>query len=147
MKPVAAVLFAAGSILISGCGSTTLSERALRADAAAICQVAGSRLAKVARPPSPSDGLPFLERGLATLGPEVAALRRLAPPADLSARYRATVAELGAAVEQLRATSSRLQQGGDPVSEFASLERILAPIVAGENAGWEALQIPLCINR
>jgi hypothetical protein len=141
-------LLAAGLVTaLTGCGSSTLSAQGLRADAAVVCERASVRLSRIAQPSSPAAALPFLRRGAAVLGPELTALRRLAPPADLSSRYHATLAEFGSAVQIVRGTTAVLEHGGDAVASFASLEHALTPIVASENAGWRTLQIAACVSR
>jgi hypothetical protein len=141
-------LLAAGLLTaLAGCGGSTLSAQGLRSDAAVVCEHASARLSQIAQPSSAVAALPFLRRGAAVLGPELAALRRLAPPADLSSRYHATLAEFGTAVEIVRGTTAVLEHGGDAVASFASLEHELSPIVASENAGWRTLQIAACATR
>ncbi len=142
-----ALLVAITAATIAGCGSSTLSDHDLRAEAAGICKGASLRLNRGSQPSTATAALPFLRRGLAVLGPELAALRRLAPGTDLSATYHATVANFGAAVQRVRGTIAVLTSGGDPVSSFTTLEHELTSIVAGENAGWRRLQIPACVSR
>jgi hypothetical protein len=132
---------------LAGCGSGSLSARDLRADATVVCRRASQRLSQIPQPSAAVAALPFLRVGVAVLGPELAALRRLVPPAGLSTRYHATLAELATAVRTVRGTIAVLAHGGDPVASFAALERTLSPIVASENAGWRALQIPACVGR
>jgi hypothetical protein len=140
--PVAVLLATLG-----GCGSSSLSDRDLRTDAAAVCKHASERVSRIPQPSSAAAALPFLRRGVTVLGPELAALRRLSPPADLTTRYHATLAEFGAAVQMVRGTIAVLSHGGDAVASFASLEHELSPIVASENAGWRTLQIAACVSR
>jgi hypothetical protein len=132
---------------LAGCGSASLSTQALRADAAAVCERASERLSPIPQPSSAAAALPFLRRGVAVLGPELAALRRLPPPPGLSTRYHATLADFGTAVQMVRGTIAVLARGGDAVASFASLEHELSPIVAGENTGWRTLQIAACVSR
>ena len=140
--PVAALLTA-----LAGCGSSSLTDRGLRADATVVCEHASARLSQIPQPSSSAAALPFLRSGVAVLGPELAALRRLPPPADLSTRYRATLAEFGTAVQRVRGTIAVLAHGGDAVASFASLERELSTIVVNENAGWRTLKIAACVSR
>jgi len=140
---VVAVLLTA----LAGCGSASLSDRDLRADATAICMHASERVSQIPQPSSAAAALPFLRRGVAVLGPELTALRRLPPPADLSTRYHATLAEFGTAVQMVRGTIAVLAHGGDAVASFAALEHELGPIVTSENAGWRTLQIAACVSR
>ena len=142
-----ALLAALSLMALAGCGSSTLSDHDLRADATAVCGHAAERLRRISQPSSPTASLPFLRRGVAVLGPELAALRRLAPGPDLSTGYHATVAYFGAAVQRVRATIAVLTSGGDPVASFTTLEHELSPIVASENSGWRAVQIPACVSR
>ncbi len=142
-----ALLVAACVATLTGCGSAALSSKDLRANAAAVCGHAAERLSRIAQPASANAALPFLRRGVAVLGPELAALRRLAPPADLSTRYHGTLAEFGAAVQTVRGTIAVLAHGGDAVASFAALEHNLTPIAARENAGWRTLEIAACVSR
>ena len=147
MRRALPTLLAAVTLTIAGCGSSSLPDRDLRAAATAMCKHATSRLNGLAQPSSPNAALPFLRRGVAVLGPELSALRRLAPSSGLSSRYASTLAQLATAVGRVRATVALLQRGGDPVGAFGALEQQLSPILASENAGWIALQIPACVNR
>jgi hypothetical protein len=142
-----ALLVAALLTALTGCGSSSLTDRDLRAKATVACRQASERLSHIPQPSSAAAALPFLRSGVAVLGPELAALRRLAPPADLSTRYHSTLAEFGTAVQMVRGTIEVLARGGDAVASFASLEHQLGPIIASENTGWRTLQIPACVSR
>lgn len=132
---------------LAGCGSSSLSDHDLRADAAAVCRRATERLSRIGQPSSPAAALPFLRGGIAVLGPELAALRRLAPSAALSTRYHSAVADFGAAVQRVRGTVAVLASGGDPVTSFEALQHELGPIVTSANSRWRTLQIPACVSR
>jgi hypothetical protein len=137
----------AAVVVLAGCGSSSLSDRDLRNDAGVVCKTAGVRLGRVSAPATPSDGLKFLRHGAAALGPELVELRKLAPSGDLAGRYDAATGQFADALTAVRAAITRLQHGGDPVSEFQALERQLAPILARENEDWNSLQISACVNR
>ena len=135
------------ALALASCGSSSLSDRDLRADATQLCNVARFRTDRISAPRSPAAGLAYLRRGVSVLAPELGALRRLGPSSDLAKDYNATVAEFASTVQALRAAIAGLQRGGEPVSTYQALQRQLAPILARENEAWQGLQIPACVNR
>ncbi len=146
----AAPAAAVGTLLalaLAACGSTSLSDRDLRQDATQLCNVARFRTNRISPPRSPAAGLAYLRKGVSALAPELAALRRLGPSTDLAKNYDATLAEFAGSVQTLRTAIADLQSGAGPVSTYQALERQLAPILARENASWQELQIPACVNR
>jgi hypothetical protein len=143
----AAVAVALVALALAGCGSQSLSDRDLRADATQLCNVARFRTNRISRPRSPAAGLAYLRRGVSVLAPELAALRRLGPPGDLAKNYDGTLAAFASTVRALRTAIAGLRAGAAPVGAYQALERQLAPLVAQENASWQGLQIPACVNR
>jgi hypothetical protein len=143
----AAVAGALVALALAGCGSTSLSDRDLRADATQLCNVSRFRTNRISPPASPAAGLRYLRKGVSVLAPELAALRRLGPSTDLAKDYDAALAEFASTVRALRGAIAGLRSGAAPVSAYQTLQRQLAPIVAQQNASWQALQIPACVNR
>jgi hypothetical protein len=143
----AALAGALMALALAGCGSSSLSDRDLRADATQLCNITRFRTDRIPPPGSPGAGLAYLRKGVSVLAPELRALRRLGPPSDLAKDYDATVAEFAGTVQALRTAVVGLQRSASPVAAYQALERQLAPLVAQENASWQGLQIPACINR
>jgi hypothetical protein len=143
----AALAGALVALALAGCGSSSLSDRDLRADATQLCNVARFRTDRISPPASPAAGLAYLRKGVSVLAPELRALRRLGPPSDLAKDYNATMAEFASTVQALRTAIVGLRSGAAPVSAYQALQRQLAPLVAQENASWQVLQIPACVNR
>jgi hypothetical protein len=135
------------ALALAGCGSTSLSDRDLREDATQLCNVARFRTNRISPPGSPAAGLAYLRKGVSVLAPELAALRRLGPSTDAAKDYDATLAEFASTVQALRMAIVGLKSGAGPVSTYRALERQLAPVLARENASWQELQIPACVNR
>lgn len=134
----------AAALALGGCGSSALSASQLRSSATAICELARQRTNRIPDPSAPSGGKQFLARGIAALEPELAALRRLVPPADLAAELKlalsASADELGA----LQTTVAGLVRGGDPVVALGTLQRRLSPLETHGNAAWQGLGITAC---
>jgi len=76
-------------VALAGCGSSTLSARALRTQASRVCITAVRRSDRIALPRSNAGGTAFLARGIAVFGPELEALRKLAPPPSLEGELTA----------------------------------------------------------
>jgi hypothetical protein len=147
MRRAAPAAVALVALALAGCGSVSLSDRDLRADAAQLCNVARFRTNRISPPGSPAAGLAYLRKGVSVLAPELAALRRLGPPNDLAKDYDAALAEFASTVQALRTAIAGLKNGAAPVSAYQALQRQLAPVLAQENASWQELQIPACVNR
>src|ERR1700722_10745284 len=112
----AAVAGALVALAFAGCGSTSLSDRDLRADATQLCNVARFRTDRISPPATPSAGLAYLRKGVSVLAPELRALRRLGPPSDLAKDYNATVAEFASTVQALRTAVVGLPCSASPVA-------------------------------
>jgi hypothetical protein len=137
----------AALVTLGGCGGSSLSARDLRADATRACTVGQARTNRITAPASPAAGATFLRRGLAVLTPELDALRSLHPRGGLASNYNAAVDVFGGEVNAIRATLTRLGHGSDPLLGFPALARLLAPLETRENAAWQSLDIPACVQR
>jgi phage FluMu protein gp41 len=133
-------------VLLAGCGSSKLSTKQLRARASSVCKVAARKTARIPTPTNPAAGAAFLKRGIAALTPQVAALGRLKPPADVAAVYENSVHGLKQQLELAARTLRHLKAGDDPVAAMQALQRRLTPIESTVDGGWRALEIPACIN-
>jgi hypothetical protein len=145
--PPALAAALAALVTLTGCGGSSLSSRDLRADATRACAVGQTRTRRITPPASPAAGAMFLRRGLAVLAPELGALRSLHPPGGLESNYNAAVDAFGSEVNAIRATLARLGRGGDPLVGFPALARLLAPLETRQNAAWQSLDIPACVQR
>ncbi|MGO9955910.1 MAG: hypothetical protein ACLP50_07990 [Solirubrobacteraceae bacterium] len=137
----------AAALALGACGSSALSASQLRSSATAICELARQRTNRIPDPSAPTGGEEFLARGIAALEPELAALRRLAPPADLAAELKEALTASADELRALKTTVAGLARGGDPVVAVGSLQHRLSPVETHGNAVWQALGIPACAAR
>jgi hypothetical protein len=143
---------AAGPLLIvvlvlAACGSSTLTAGALRMQAGRVCRTAARRSDRIALPSSNAAGGSFLADGIAVFRPELAALRRLAPPARLAAAYRAALGDAKQQLDALIATDQNLRLGGDPVVAIKQLDVELAAINIRDREAWRTVGAPACANQ
>jgi hypothetical protein len=143
----AAASAAALSLALTACGSSSLSDRQLRADATRVCTVTRTRLNRIAVPSSPAAGVRFLRRGMAVLAPEIKGLRALSPPSALGSTYSRALDALTSELADIEVADTRLVHGGDPVQIFQTLASRTAPLEAQANGAWTQLQIPACVER
>jgi hypothetical protein len=139
---------AAGALIfaLAGCGSSTLSARALRTQASGVCTSAVRRGARIAPPRSNSGGTAFLARGITVFRPELEALRKLAPPRGLAVAYRAALADTAQQLDALVASEADLRGGDDPVVAIRQLYDELTAIDARDREAWNAVGAPACSN-
>jgi hypothetical protein len=135
------------TLVLAGCGSTVLSSPQLRSDATRICTVTRRRTDRIPVPSEPAGGTSFLHRGVASLKPELTALRGLQPPKAATAEYRMAVESIAQELQMLEAALANVQHGGDPLKIFPSISGRLEPLEVRANGVWTALQIPACVER
>ncbi len=133
--------------MLAGCGPSALSAGALRSQAGHICAGASHRAEGIPPPASPAGAEAFLRRGIAVLGPELSALRGLAPDRAKADDLRAAVQAFSGQLADLRRAQRHLHRGADPVTTLKTLQRQLDPLRSVENRRWAALQIPACLSR
>lgn len=133
-------------VSVSGCGSDTLSARALRTQASLVCVKAIRRSNRIAIPEATSGGATFLAQGITVFRPELAALRKLAPPPGLANAYRAALGDSTQQLDALIATDLNLRRGGDPVVAIKQLDVELAAVNARDAQAWRAVGVPACAN-
>lgn len=134
----------AATLGAAGCGSGGDSAAGLRQDARRACTAAAVHLRAIGTPQMPDQGGPFLRQGVAALGPELAALRRLRPQADLAATYGRARQAGARELALLKATVKDLKSGDDPVVAFKTLQHHLAPVEREARAAWASLEVPAC---
>jgi hypothetical protein len=88
-----------------------------------------------------------LKHGIAVLRPELAGLRGLHPPNDAADVYSASLTAFANKLGALDTTVREIGGGADPVLAMKSLQGQLAPLESQEDGGWQALEIPACLNR
>lgn len=88
----------------------------------------------------------FLEQGIAIFSPEVAALRKLAPPRELVGPYRIALSDSTQQLDALVATERVLHSGRDPIVAIKQLDVELEAIDARDRAAWKAVGVPACSN-
>jgi hypothetical protein len=137
---------AAVAASVSGCGSDTLSAQALRRQAGLVCSTAIRRSDRIAIPNATSAGATFLAEGITVFRPELAALRKLAPPHGLASAYRAALGDSTQQLDALIATDHNLRTGGDPVVAVKQLDVELAAINARDRQAWRSVGVPACAN-
>jgi hypothetical protein len=135
-----------GAVLLAGCGSSTLTSGELRIRATRLCTTAVLRSNEIVLPASTSGGAAFLAHGITIFRPELAALRKLAPPRNLADRYRVALADAAQQLDALVATDHNLRHGDDPVVAIRQLNLELGPIDARDTASWRAVGAPACAN-
>ena len=143
----AAIATAALALAVAACGGSSQSIGRVRRQATSICQSALAQSDRIAAPSLASDTATFLRRGTYVLGPELAELRALRPPADAAGTYAAALTAWSRQVTILDDTIRRLDGGADPLSMIKTLQRRLAPTESAENAAWRTLGIPACLSR
>ena len=134
----------AAALLVTGCGSHTLTDGQLRTRATRICKLATLRTDRITTPTAPGQGAAFLSRGVAALTPELTALQRLTAPDDMSGDYRDAVDATGAELAALRSTLKGLRAGNDPVVAIKTLQQELSPAEAKASSAWTTLELPAC---
>lgn len=134
------------ALLLSGCGSDTLSARALRSQARVLCRAAVRRSNRIAMPSSNSGGASFLAQGIAVFRPELDALRELKPPHSLAEAYHIALSDSAQQLDALIATEHNLLSGGDPVDTMNQLDVSLAAIAARDRAAWRTVGVTACTN-
>jgi hypothetical protein len=149
LRRAAPLVSALAAVALTGCGgsSDTLSMRALRSRATYLCSNANHLTQAIKTPTSPGAAGPFLDQGIAVLGPELTALRTLRPPSDVADVYSTAIAALSQEVQLLGHVAERVHAGADPVIEMKGLERRLAPLENQADGAWQALQIPACLSQ
>jgi hypothetical protein len=142
-----ACVAAVAVLAVAGCGTTSPSDKQLRAQATAICARANRLLGRIGTPSSAAAGEPFLQRGIATLKPELQQLKQLSAPSDSANVWSIAIRTLSAELAALQSTVAKIDGGADPVAAFKSLQQTLAPLETQANNAWQALQIPACQNQ
>jgi hypothetical protein len=135
------------ALALAGCGTSTLSARALRSRASVVCAAAVRRSNRIPLPGSNTGGASFLERGITVFARELDALKKLAPPPLLANPYRAALGDSRQQLDALIATVHDLHSGGDPVIVIKQLDVELAAINARDRVAWRAVGVPVCANQ
>jgi hypothetical protein len=135
------------ALAIAGCGGSSASMNRLRAEAARICAQALAQGTRIQPPAVPAGTAAFLRRGIATLRPELAALRELRTPPGQAGAYSAALDSLSRELGVLTSTAHDLDRGADPLPTIKTLQHSLAPLEADGSAAWRTLGVPECGNR
>jgi hypothetical protein len=135
------------TVLLAGCGSSSLSNSQLESDVSRICTTTEVRTNQIPSPASPAASATFLERGATALTPELDALKAVHPPSDVADVYGATVGTFEQKIRELRRTARAIERGTDPVKALQRLQERLRPLESQENDGWQALQLSACVSR
>jgi hypothetical protein len=135
------------ALAIAGCGGSSASVSRLRAEAGRICAHALEQGTRIRPPAVPGATAAFLRLGIATLGPELAQLRRLRAPAERAGAYSAALESLTRELAVLTTTVHDLDRGADPLPTIKTLQHRLAPLEADSAAAWRTLGIPECVSR
>jgi hypothetical protein len=140
------VASAVAALAAGGCGGSSGSASRVRAGAGRVCDRALARDARIQPPALPAQTPAFLRRGMAVLGQELSALRRLQAPSDQGGAYAAALHALTAEHAILARTVHDLGGGADPLSAIKTLQRRLAPVEADGDAAWRTLGVPACVT-
>jgi hypothetical protein len=135
------------ALTLAACGSDTASPAQVRSQASAICARANARIGRIPTPANAEGALAFLDKGVASLKPEVNQLKRLSVSGDAADVWNTAVRTLSQQLAALETTASKIRAGSDPVHAYRSLQQTLAPLETQANGAWEALQIPVCAGQ
>jgi hypothetical protein len=132
---------------LAGCGgASTLSTAQLHTRATLTCNLARRRTNRIATPTLPTQGARFLNRGIAVLAPELAALKLLRPPSDMANDYKLALAASQGELQALRSALSGLKAGNDPVVAIKTLQQQLSPLESRAHVAWSSLDLPACAS-
>lgn len=132
------------TVVVAGCGSTSLSAQQLDAAAQRACLKATRTLDAIPTPQLPTGGAEFLRRGITAFTPEVAALRRLHPSGALGTSYTRAVDATGKELAALESSLKGLKAGNDPVVAIKTLQQQLIGLEQQASAAWAAVGVPSC---
>jgi hypothetical protein len=141
-----ALIGLAGALVLAGCGSKPLSTTELASQATRLCTIASTQTALIPTPASPAGTAAYLQRGIAVMTPELERLRALRPSSDVADVYATSIGSFAKKLSYLKDTMRDLAGGEDPVIAIKTLQQELGPIESQENAAWQALEIPACLN-
>jgi hypothetical protein len=135
------------TLVLCGCGGSSLSMAQLRSDANRFCTDASQQTDRIPTPTSPTGGAAFLKRGDAAIATELRRLRMLRPPSDAADVYSSALDVSSAELASLRTTVGQLDRGGDPAGTITSLQHRLRHMESRANAAWHSLAISACVDR
>jgi hypothetical protein len=135
------------ALALVACGSSSLSDPQLRTRATRICSASRVATNRIPTPSLPSQGAPFLSRGIAALAPELAALAKLHPGGDAAKIYTGALSDSRLELQALRFTLKGLRAGNDPVVAIKTLQQRLAPLESQADDAWGSLGIEACGTR
>ncbi|HEX3690431.1 MAG TPA: hypothetical protein VHV28_12055 [Solirubrobacteraceae bacterium] len=142
-----ALAVAALALAATGCGgSSSMPAQVLRTRAARVCTVATQRLNAIPSPQVPSDGAPFLRRGIAALRPELTALSAMHPGGELGVHFREARDATEQELKVLQSSLKGLKAGNDPIVAMKTLQTQLAPREAQAGRAWRALGVRACAD-
>jgi hypothetical protein len=132
---------------LAGCGgASTLSTAQLHTRATLTCNLARRRTNRIATPALPTQGARFLNRGIAVLAPELAALKLMRPPSDMAHDYKLALAASQGELQALRSALRGLKAGNDPVVAIKTLQQQLSPLESRAHVAWSSLDLPACAS-
>ena len=144
MKGRGLVVLLAGT-LAAGCGGSSSGPLdQLQAQATRICLQSDQRLRRISGSPTHSEL--FLRRGVAVLGRELRALRRLRVSGDASSVYQSALAGFSGELSAIDHTIAALDHQQDAVIAFRALEHRLVPLERQANGAWKTLGISACAS-
>jgi hypothetical protein len=135
------------ALALGACGAAQLSSSQLRADATRVCASAAAQADRIIPPTAPAGGAKFLRRGVRVLTPELAALRSLKVPRGASEAYGSALTAFSDELDVLEAGIRELDRGADPVAAIKTVQQRLAPLESRQDAAWQALGLPGCMDR
>lgn len=150
---IAAVGVAAiAALAVAGCGggsgggasSTAPSAADFRAQADAICTTAKAEIDALGTPSSAADLKAFFPKALATNATQLAALRKLTPPAELEAEWTSAIGLLDKQQGLLDGAAKRIAGGEDPVAVITDVQDEIDPIDATLTTKAKDLGLTVC---
>ncbi len=146
--PRSVAALTAVALLVSGCGASAgLSAAQLRTRARRDCLAAARSLQRIPSPAVYSGAGAFLARGIAVIGPELTALRRLHPAGGVTAAAYSTALDASRAeLSAMRLAVRRIDRNADPIATLRALQARLTPLETRADAAWRSLGLGVCAD-
>jgi hypothetical protein len=138
---------ALAAVTVAGCGSSPASLIQLREQASAICARTNRQISGIGSPQSQASGEAFLQRGIASLKPELSQLQQLSAPQNVADVWSTALRSLSGELAALQSTVAKIDGGADTATAYKTLQQTLTPLETQANNAWQALEIPACQNQ
>ena len=147
-RPFAGLALLGAVALIAGCGggddSGGLSADEFRQQADAICADANTRIDALTDPSADDQVLGFLQSGLTIQTDQIAKLKALEAPSDLSASFGEATALLDQQLATITGMTERIDAGEDPSTVLAEVSPELGDLNEQADAKAKELGLTVC---